>query len=346
MRKADGAARLTIWDVANRAGVSIKTVSRVINSEPHVSPALRARVQHVIKEMDFQPNIFARGLSSSRSYVIGLFSDVPAWSYYVSCLQREALLECRAKGFHLVLEPLDLADTGWVASVTASHARLAFEGAILTPPACDSLALMEFLEAKSIPYVRISPGRYGARSGLVEIDDMGAAKAMTEYLIRQGHTEIAFIAGPSSHLAAARRTLGFQAAMLAAGIGIADHRVAEGDFTIAAGFKTGARLLEGPQRPTAIFAANDDMALGVAGAAASKRLSVPDDISIVGFDDSPSAVATWPMITTIRQPVAELARLAVEFITSATYRDDASNPMFRRILSHELVIRQSADRTT
>jgi LacI family transcriptional regulator len=333
--------KITIHDVAKQAGVSIKTVSRVLNSEPHVKEAVRTRVQAVIQALDYRPNAFARSLSSSRSYVIGFFSDAPAWSFYQSQLQREALVHCKSKGYHLIVEPVEMSDPEWAKAIESSHSRLAFEGAILAPPSSDALPLIELLERLRIPVVRISPGLYEARSGLVQIDEAGAAAEMTRHIIDLGHTEVAFIGGPASHIAASRRRAGFVGAMERAGLVLREDFILEGDFTFASGSRLGDQLLGGKQRPTAIFAANDDMALGVASAANRSRLSIPKDLSISGFDDTPNSRSCWPTMTTVRQPIADIAREAADIITSAQYRDDTSDPQYRRNLTCEMVLRDS-----
>jgi LacI family transcriptional regulator len=149
---------LTIKDVAARAGVSPKTVSRVINGEPYVRPAVREAVMRVVEEVGYRPNAFARSLSSARSYLIGMFIDDPAWSGYATEMQRGAMLRCRQKHYHLIVEPLDSRVTGWAEQMTETIQGLRLDGAIVTPPLCRDGPLLDRLEELGLPYVRVSPG--------------------------------------------------------------------------------------------------------------------------------------------------------------------------------------------
>jgi LacI family transcriptional regulator len=332
---------ITIKDVAERAGVSTKTVSRVMNGEAHVRAAVRENVMRVVEELGYRPNAFARSLSSARSYLLGLFLDDPAWSGYAAGMQRGALMRCREKHYHLVVEPLDTSVDGWEPGLMESIASLRLDGAILTPPLCRLEPLLDRLDGIGLPYVRISPGEDDARSGLVDIDDEGAAFAMTEYLLELGHRDIGLIEGIPSHAATAKRRAGFLAAMHRAGVPVALDFIMPGDFTFKGGLDGGEALLRLKNRPTAIFASNDDMALGVSAAAAKLEIAVPSQLSIAGFDDAPTARVAWPPITTIRQPVGDMAAAAVDILIDPAYRDAASNPRFRRELPYELIVRGS-----
>lgn len=333
---------VTIKDVARQAGVSPKTVSRVLNAEAHVRPALRETVMRVIKELDYKPNMFARSLSSARSYLLGLFVDDPSWSGYAAGMQLGALRRCRDRSYHLVVEPLDISASDWEEEMTNGIAALRLDGAILTPPLCTHAPLLERIEQLGLAYVRISPGEDIERSGLVEIDERRAAYDMTSYLIGLGHRDIGFIEGIPSHAATPKRRAGFLAAMHEAGLPVKPGRIQPGDFSFHAGFEGGeAMLRRADDRPTAIFGSNDDTALGVFAAASKHGLSVPDDLSVAGFDDSPTARVAWPPITTVRQPVGDMAAEAVDILADATYRTAPGDPRFRRQLPYEIVYRGS-----
>lgn len=332
---------VTIKDVAEKAGVSTKTVSRVMNGEAHVRAALRETVMRVVAELGYRPNAFARSLSSARSYLIGMFLDDPAWSGYAAGMQRGALMRCRERHYHLVVEPIDSGIDGWEEDLMASIANLRLDGAILTPPLCRLSPLLDRLEAVNLPYVRISPGEDESRSGLVDIDEEGAAFAMTEHLIGLGHRDIGFIEGIPSHAATPKRRAGFLSAMHRAGLPVGADRIVPGDFTFKRGIEGGETLLRLKKRPTAIFASNDDMALGVSAAAAKLEIAVPSQLAIAGFDDSPSARVAWPPITTIRQPVGEMAAAAVDILIDPAYRDAPGEPRFHRELPYELIVRGS-----
>jgi LacI family transcriptional regulator len=332
---------VTIKDVAARAGVSAKTVSRVINGEPHVRDAVREAVQRVVAELDYRPNAFARSLSSSRSYLIGLLLDDPG-SGYAADVQLGALMRCRTKSYHLVVEPLDTHAPGWAAELSGSLRALKLDGAILTPPVCDDPRVLDLLEAEGLPYVRISPRGDFARSGLVRMDDHAAAQEMTEQLLALGHREIGFIRGDPNHSASQAREAGYRAALAAAKVPVRERLVVDGDFSFRSGLSCGNALLGARRRPTAIFASNDDMALGVLMAAIKRGVAVPESLSIVGFDDAPSARLAWPLLTTVRQPKAEMAAAAVDILVDPSYRSGGAKPGYRQVLQYQLVLRESA----
>lgn len=332
---------VTIKDVAQLAGVSPKTVSRVINGEVHVRSAVRNAVQRVVDDLGYRPNAFARSLSSSRSYLLGLFTDDPG-SGYAADVQLGALMRCRERSYHLVVEPLDVAADDWRQQVANSLAGLRLDGAILTPPLCDNDALLEVFEAAALPYVRISPRDDGERSGVVRMDDQAAAFEMTQHLLALGHRDIGFIKGDPNHSVSALRYQGFEAAIAAAGLTAA--RVFEGDFSLRSGIALGERLLGGVDYPSAIFASNDDMAFGVMMTAMKHGIRLPEQLSIAGFDDSPIARAVWPSLTTIRQPKAEMAAAAVDILVDPAYRTHPGIEAYRRLLDFTLVPRLSTSR--
>ena len=331
---------VSIKDVAARAGVSPKTVSRVINGESHVRPEVRAIVQRVVSELDYRPNAFARSLSSSRSYLLGLFIDDPS-SGYAADVQRGALMRCRDRSYHLVVEPIDFSAADWATLVTDSVVALRLDGAILTPPTCDRAELLDILDAQGLPYVRVSPRDDVARSGFVWMDDAAAARQMTEHLLALGHRNIGFLRGDPEHSVSQRRWEGFQAAMAQAGIAPRARWTAQGDFSFLSGLVTAERMLGAADRPTAIFASNDDMALGVLMAAAKLGIVVPDGLSIAGFDDAPTSRAAWPQLTTIRQPKAEMAAAAVDVLVDPRYRRQMAAEAYRMLLPFDVIVRGS-----
>jgi LacI family transcriptional regulator len=331
---------VTIKDVAALAGVSPKTVSRVINGEDHVRPEVRDAVQRVVAELDYRPNAFARSLSSSRSYLLGLFIDDPV-SGYAADVQHGALLRCREKSYHLVVEPVDLGRSKWRDQVRDSIAALRLDGAIIAPPICDEPALTDLFVEAGLPFVMIAPSVEPAASGAVRMDDLGAAREMTQYLLSLGHSRIGFVQGPLAHSASARREEGFRATMADSGTEVDDSLVVRGDFTFRSGLELGEHLLRTPEPPTAIFAGNDDMALGVLITAMKMGIPVPDALSICGFDDAPSSRAAWPQLTTIRQPKSEMAASAVDILVNPLFRKGSASADFHLMLAHELIRRGS-----
>lgn len=331
---------VTIKDVAQRAGVSPKTVSRVINGESHVRAEVRDTVRRVVAELDYRPNAFARSLSSSRSYLLGLLIDDPT-SGYAADVQLGALMRCRDCSYHLVVEPLDVAAEGWREQVAGSIAALRLDGAILTPPLCDNIALLEVLASAKLPYVLISPRGDIDDVGVVRMDDRAAAFAMTAYLLRLGHRRIGFIMGDPRHSVSLLRYEGFRSAMSAAAAEVDDNLVVEGDFALRSGIELGEVLLRMRSPPSAIFASNDDMAIGVLMTAMKLGLHVPDQLSIAGFDDAPIARAVWPQLTTIRQPKAEMAAAAVDILVDPNYRTSPGSARYKRLLDYDLIARMS-----
>lgn len=312
---------ITIKDVAARAGVSPKTVSRVINGEAHVRPDVREAVARVVAEMDYRPNAFARGLSSSRSFMIGLFFDDPA-SGYAGDIQRGALTRARELSHHLIVEPLDPLQPDWRERLGATLREVRLSGAILTPPIGDSREIIEVFERHGVPVVRIAPGTEVGRTPQVGMDDRAAARQMTEFLLSLGHRDIGFIKGNVRHSASALRLNGFRDAMAAAGERWRPDRVLDGDFSFRSGIEGADILLDSPARPTAIFASNDEMALGVLVAAMRRQIAVPQTLTVVGFDDAPIARMAWPQLTTIRQPNVEMAAAAVDILIGPGRRLD------------------------
>ena len=332
---------MTIKDVAARAGVSPKTVSRVMNGERHVRAVVRDAVMLVVEELGYRPNAFARSLSSARSYLVGLFCDDPA-SGYATALHRGALLECRARHYHLIVEPLALEMRGWEEYFDAAILPLKLDGAILAPPLSQNEALLDHLEACRLSYVLISPGEAGRSTvGLIEIDEERAAYDMTAHLIGLGHRDIGFIEGDRRHASTRTRRAGFVAAMRDSGLSIDSSRIVAGDFSFRSGLEAGEAMLSAPTPPTAIFASNDDMALGVSVAAMKLGLTVPADVSIAGFDDAPTARLAWPAITTVHQPVAEMGAAAIQILCDPGYRDTPSDDRYRQCLRYGIVCRES-----
>ncbi len=334
---------VTIKDVAARAGVSPKMVSRVINGEAHVRAAKREAVMRVVKEMGYRPNSYARSLSSSKSYLLGLLIDDPA-SGYATDVQLGALLRSREVGYHLVIEAIDPGAPDWLKAIDAGLDALGLAGAILTPPLCDHAELLDLLERRRLPFVRISPGDASAGTGSVRMDERAAARDMTRHLIALGHRDIGFIKGDPAHSASPLRFAGFSDAMTEAGFSIAADRVLEGDFSFRSGLSLGETILSVPDQPTAVFASNDEMALGVLVTAIKYGIAVPEALSVAGYDDAPVARVAWPQLTTIRQPKKELAAAAVDILVDPAFATNPAEAAFKLELPYELIVRSSCAR--
>lgn len=332
----------TITDVANRSGVSIKTVSRVINQEPGVHPETRDHVLKVVAELKYRPKLSARSLAGARSFLIGLLYYDPS-AAFVGDVQQGATLCCREAGYHLVVESLHNDAPDLAQQVSRMVSALQPDGMILTPPLCDNPAVLKALKENHTPCILMSPARDVKGMASVRMDDTQASEEITNLLIGLGHERIAFVQGPPDQVASRRRYQGYLQAMKSHGIAVEPDWVSPGDFVFASGVEAANKLLSLPVRPTAVFAGNDDMALGVLVAAQRRGLAVPGDLSIAGFDDSPAARLVWPPLTTVRQPKTEMARVAVEMLLAVNRGDNTAtvDDRLHRVLPHELVVRGS-----
>lgn len=305
---------VTIREVAQHAGVSQMTVSRVLNQPELVRKETCERVEVAIKALNYRPNILARGLAGGKSLFIGLIYENPSFNYLGELLLG-ALNTCREEGHHLVVENfLGDALDGGQETLRDRLRDAGVDGLIVCPPLGEDPRVGAALREAGIPFVQISPGDAGPSDAFVMIDDVAAADRMTQYLIDRGHRDIGLILGAPTHKSSAARERGYRAAMARNGITVSGDLIAAGAFTYRSGMKATQALLAASQRPTAIFASNDDMAAGAIAAAHQAGLHVPADLSIVGFDDTPMASAVWPGLTTIRQPIAEMARAAVQLL--------------------------------
>ncbi|MEO8313187.1 MAG: LacI family DNA-binding transcriptional regulator [Pseudomonadota bacterium] len=328
--------RVTITDVARTAGVSMKSVSRVVNSEANVSARLRARVNAAIDSLGYVPHQAARSLAGGRALTIGLLFDNPS-PHYTLKIQVGAYQACREHHYHLSIEHLNLGAGNEAHQVEDILRNVRVDGFVVTPPLTDSEIVLDALEARGIPYVRIAPVSFPRRSPAFAIDDDKAARVVAEHLWSLGHRRFGLVNGPSNHGAAARRRQGFLAAL-------SDHgctSIAETNagFDFERGISAALELVSLPQPATAIFAANDDSAAGVMSGLAQCGLRVPEHVSVVGFDDSWIARAVWPYLTTIHQPIAEMAYAATQHLIRSYNVKPA--PRDAILLPFELIMRST-----
>ena len=333
----------TIHDVAQAAGCSIKTVSRVLNGEPKASPATREKVMAAVAALNYSPNLSARSLSGLRNYMMAfVLGNNPSESLqneYISALQVGAVMAAREAGYHLLVEPLGMAAEGFEERARRLIAMPAVDGFIFMPGLADNPVLLELLVQRPGTYVRVSPGRdVPSVPAMVRIDDYQAAFDITCHLLDLGHRRIAFIQGLPGFGSAEARFNAFCAAMAPYG-GHDPALLRSGDYRLASGRQAAESLLSLPEPPTAIFAANDAMALGAMAVAHRFGIRVPDDLSVAGIDDIPMAAAVWPSLTTVRQPLVAMGKAAAHYIIARSEgRHDAALPGTFR---HELVARES-----
>ena len=332
----------TIDDVARLAGVSAMTVSRVVNGGKNVRETTRQAVLDAIKELNYSPNTAARSLAAGEATHIGLLYANPS-AAYLSQFLIGALHAARRAGCHLVIESCESEEADEQAEVTRRFATSDVEGVILPPPLSEAQPIIAELEAIGMPVVTVAMGIPQEDSLNIRIDDFAAAREMTRHLISQGHRAIGFIKGHPNHIASHDRARGFFAALEEAGLDPAEAPVEQGYFTYRSGLAASERLLSRPHPPTAIFASNDDMAAAVVAVAHRRHLDVPVDLSVCGFDDTAIASTIWPELTTIRQPIAEMARRAVDLLASdlRSGRTGKSAKPTHVTLDYTLVRRQS-----
>jgi len=333
--------KATLTDVAKQAGVSMKTVSRVLNNEPNVAEKTRTHVKAIAEALNYTPNLAARGLATSKSYLVALIYDNPSPNY-ISNIQRGAIEACREAGCHLVVEPLSLAETDSyedkVKVVRKVLNRLPVDGVILTPPLSDSEAVLNVLSDLNIKCVRVAP-KNGGSQPFVGMDDETAAYQMTQHLIEQGHERIAFIKGHVDHAATYQRHAGYLRAISDAKLKISDELIVQGDFSFESGAQAARQLLDMPKSkaPTAIFASNDDMAAAVISVAGQRGVHVPHELSVCGFDDTPLARVVWPALTTVRQPIYKMGYQAAKEIVRRSDEEAEKG----EILDFEIMLRDS-----
>ncbi len=329
------AGRVTIDDVAAAAGVSPKTVSRVINSEPNVRAQTQERVRAAIEKLNFRPDPSARSLAASRSYLIGVVYDNPSDSYLMEIISG-VLDTCQAQHYQTLLCPLRFDRADLLREVDSLVAQSRPGGLVLTPPLTDNDELLEHLRSLGVPFACISPKR--AEGCGVTFDERQAAREIMSHLIELGHHRIAHVRGHVAHGASRWRIDGYRDALKRAGIEFDPVLLVQGEFTFDSGMQAARTLLDLEDPPTAIFAANDDMAAGVVRVALERGLSIPGELSVCGFDDIPIARQIFPALTTVRQPAREMgASAAAELLKCMR---DPSQAVMRRV-PYSLCLRAS-----
>jgi LacI family transcriptional regulator len=324
---------VTLHDVAKRAGVSPMTVSRYIGGKREVKDA--ARVKEAIEELGYLPNAAARSLASAKTLKIGLVYGNPSATFTSEFLV-DLLEHCSRMGCQLLLERCTRPQHE---SATAQKlVNGGIDGVILPTPMCDSESLHRLFDKAGVTTVAVGTGREDAHGLSLRIDNFRAAEEMTRHLLSLGHRDIGFIRGHPRQIDSVQRFEGFIAALTSAGLTVGADRVKQGLYTYRSGLVAATELLENEDRPTAIFASNDDMAAGALAAAHRLGLDVPRNLSIAGFDDTPLATTVWPSLTTIRQPVAELTRVGLQMLVEEIRRRREGKRPSRRQTSVKLTL--------
>jgi LacI family transcriptional regulator len=330
---------VTIYDVAKAAGVSAMTVSRVINDHQYVSDTTREKVWAAVSELNFSPNLAARAARSGMVRLGALYSNPTSSNlgqFLMGAFQQSAEVGCQ-----LLIEP----SPPEVDPVEAVK-RLAdagVDGVILPPPLCDSEPVLDRVDETGLVALSFASATPSKRTSAVRIDDFNGARAMTRYLIEIGHEDIAIILGDPQHSPAQHREAGYRAAIAEAGLKVGRGRLLQGYFTYRSGLEAAQQLLDTGDLPTAIFACNDDMAAGALAAAHGAGIKIPGQLSVAGFDDTPVATTVWPELTTVHQPIAEMAARSVNILNEQVRRIRAGEKVdpLQEIARYEIVARAS-----
>jgi LacI family transcriptional regulator len=329
---------VTMQDVADRAGVSPKTVSRVVNNEPRVSESTRKKIQKVIDELSFKPNKSAQSLAADRSLLIGLLYDNPSSTYVVD-LQAGVLGVCNKFGYGLVIHPCENDSPELIQRLRELLDSSRMDGLVLTPPMTENQELLDFLVSSGTPYVLISPLDNSQSKLSVSVDDSVITQQAIQSLIDFGHQRIGFITGVRKRSGSEMRLLGYQQALEKNNISYDESLIVQGNFTFGSGVVAAQELLRHENPPTAIFASNDYMAAGVMKVALQLRISIPHELSLCGFDDTPVAGYMSPGLTTIRHPLEQLASHAGELLIRQLKKH--TQPFEAKTLKSELILRGS-----
>lgn len=283
--------------------MSFKTVSRVINHEGTVKPETLAKVNKAIAEVDYQPNTAARNLAGAKSYALGFIYDNPN-AYYVIDMQKGILEECGRKGYELLIHPCKSAHADIITKIQQMVKRTQLSGLIISPPLSENLDFIAELATLDIQFVRLVSGTENQTesTSCVFIHDRVAARSIVEYLISLGHTKIAFISGGKDHKSTLERQEGYIQAMPSHGFTINHDWIVEGRYSFDSSVSGAKKLLSLDDKPTAIFACNDETAAGALLAARLAGIAIPKQMSITGFEDSPFSRQTIPQLTTAAQP--------------------------------------------
>lgn len=312
---------VTIKHVAIEAGVSLQTVSRVINSEPNVRPAMQARVQAAIDKLGYVPSLAAQRMSGSRSYLILAINDrdrtIGDWqarqgSDWVDQMLLGGMLKCAEYGYRMIFELVDTHSDHVERELGAAIAALQPDGIILTPPHSENAQITDLLANRKIPFARIGSRQIGQGIAMT-MGDERSARLATDHLIALGHRRIGFIAGSDEYSLSQRRVDGWRDAMAAADLAV-DGLLAQGDFSYASGAIAATALLDHDRPPSAIIGSSDQMTLAALDTAVLRGLRVPQDLSLISFDNTPVVRFSTPQLTAIDQPIAATFSKAVELL--------------------------------
>ena len=340
MNNARGRKVATIADVSKLAGVSPMTVSRVVNGAANVRPATRDIVNAAVAALNYTPNQAARHLAGGQLTRIGVLYSNPSASYLNELLV--GLLN-KSSNAHVQLVVQKCEADQDEQQVIEDLLANGIDGLILPPPFCDSRKVIDLVISMEVPAVVVASGQPDERLSAVRVDDRLAAYEMTRHLLSLGHQRLGFIVGHPNQTASARRLAGFREAMAAAGLTVDERFVAQGLFNYRSGLDAAEILLAQDPRPTAVFASNDDMAAATVAIAHRMGLDVPSDLTVAGFDDAPLATTIWPELSTVRQPIKDMAEAAVDLLVREIRTPRADGDAGEQMLMDFTLIRRQSD---
>jgi len=335
-----GSGKTTISDIARLTGVSKKTVSRVINGSELVHPETRDKIKTLMDELGYTPDPQARGLAFRHSFLIGLVFDNPTAQYIVN-MQYGVLDALRGSGFELVVHPCDSKQTNYIDGIRQFVQRQKLFGVILIPRVSEDQELANMLAELGVRYTRIASVPLDDAARMVVTHDRRAGQEVAEYLESLGHRHFGLITGPKRYRSSIERGGGFIEGLLRRGLTLDPENIYEGGYTFESGVAGAEALLRRPNRPTAIFACNDEMAAGVYKAAQRMGLSIPGDLSVVGYDNSPLASQLWPALSTIHLPVRDIGRQAARLLLAKDPRPNTGDQEAAFSVSPHLAVRDS-----
>lgn len=331
--------KLTITDIARMAGVSKKTVSRVINHSGLVKPETRDRILKIVAEHDFRPDPQARALALRRSNLIAFISNQPNPQYIVS-MQSGVLSAVNGTPYQIVIWPCDRSSPTLYDEIEELVTHQKLFGVILTPSISEDDTLVGLLRKLGCPYVRIAAVSLDSPENMIETHDYVGAAEAARHIANLGHTRIAHIKGPDTFLSAKERLRGFRVGLAEFDLNVEERYLLTGGYTFDSGVECGKQLIEMDEPPTAVFCGNDEMALGVFRAARDAGVRIPEDLSVIGYDDSPIAERIWPTLTSVRLPIKHMGRIAAQLLVSNHDRVSMEPPTAVSVMP-SLAVRES-----
>ncbi|QYF88141.1 LacI family DNA-binding transcriptional regulator [Brevundimonas sp. PAMC22021] len=327
--------KVTIRHVAEEAGVSLQTVSRVMNNGPNVRDEVRTRVNQAMAKLGYTPSLAARRMGGSRSFLLLALNDrdrtIEGWrsgegTDWVDQMLLGGMLESAEHGYRMIFELVDTHSAQVEREVLGALAALHPDGVILTPPHSDNPLITDLLKRQGLPFARIGSMTDGAGFAIA-MDDAAAGRAATEHLLGLGHRRIAFITGSDEYALSGARLDGYCQALKHADVASDAALIQRGDFSFASGVRAMEALLDLAAPPTAVVASNDQMALAALQVANGRGVAVPEQLSIVSFDDTPIVRFSHPPLTAITQPIAAMTAEAARLLIRAKAGEEDLQPI-------------------